>query len=194
MLIKQQFKMTNFLKIVLSVSIVLISCTSNGQQRKSGSPKNPTSIKHTGSDTINRVSYFTFDKDSVTVLPFDIGIVLSLKAKAKIVSSKETIIVNVSLTGTPKNKKLIAEDGDFYVASAEKEITYGQIARFNDIKFSRKMYDQLTDKDVSVNVFFYSGRKSSKDNLLSGNILSNKISNIVRKKFELTGKLIYGDD
>ena len=188
--------MINFLTTILLVSTFLLSCTSNDRQEKSELSKDTTSIniQQEGSDTINNVSYFKFDKDSITVLPFEISIILSPKAKDKIVSSKETIIVNVSLTGSPKDKKLISEDGDFYVATTEKEITYGQIAKFDNIKFSKKVYDQLINKDVSVNVFFYSGRKSSKDNLLSGNILSDKISNIATKQFELTGKLIYGDD
>ena len=188
--------MTNLLTTILLFSVFLLSCTTNDKQGKSDLPKDTTSvnIKHKDSGIINNVSYFKFDNDSVTVLPFEIAITLSPKAKDKIITSKETIIVNVSLSGSPKDKKLISEDGNFYVASAEQEITYGQIAKFDNIKFSRKIYDQLIDKDVSVNVFFYSGRKSSKDNLLSGNILSDKISNVVTKQFELTGKLIYGDN
>lgn len=188
--------MINFSTTILLVSIFLLFCTSNDKQEKAELPKDTISrnINRTTSDMINNVSYFKFDKDSITVLPFEIAIILSPKAKEKIVSSKETIIVNVSLTGSPKDKKLISKDGDFYVASAEKEITYGQIAKFDDIKFSKKVYCQLIDKDFSVNVFFYSGRKSSKDNLLSSNILSDKISNVATKQFELTGKLIYGDD
>jgi len=187
--------MTNHLTIVLLISIFLMSCTTHDRKVKSDLPKNTSSAitKLKDSDTIS-TSYFKIDKDSITVLPFEIAIALSRKAKDRIINSKETIIVNVTLTGLPKDKKLISEDGDFYVASTEREITYGQVAKFDNIKFSKKVYDQLIDKDVSVNVFFYSGRKSSKDNLLDGNILSDRISNVVTKQFELTGKLIYDDD
>ena len=177
----------------------LLSCTSNDKQVKSELPKDTASVitnyKDSGAASIDSTAkYFKIGKDSITVLPFEIAIELSSKAKARIVNSKETIIVDVTLTGTPKNKKLVSEDGQFYVASVEQEITYGQLAKFDKIKFSRKVYDQLTDKDVDINVYFYSGRKSSKDNLLSGDLLSDKISNVVNKQFTLKGKLIYGDN
>lgn len=188
--------MTNLLTTILLVLTFVLSCTSIDGQVKSELPNDTLSVltKLNDNDTISTANYFKFDKDSITVLPFEITITLSPKAKDKIINSKETIIINVSLTGLPKDKKLISNDGDFYVASAEKEIIYGQLAKFDNIKFSRKMYDQLIDKDVSINIFFYSGRKSSKDNILSGNILSDRISNVVTKQFDLTGKLIYGDD
>ena len=193
---KQTLQMRNLFATILLFSVFLASCSTNDKQVKNKLPTDTSAVitKHTDNDTINNGSYFKIDKDSITVLPFEITITLSPKAKDKIINSHETIIVNVTLTGTPKDKKLVAEDGDFYVAEAEKEITYGQVATFDNIKFSRKVYDELTDKNVSVMVFFYSGRKSSKDNLLNGTTLSDSISNIVNKHFELTGKLIYGDD
>ncbi len=146
------------------------------------------------SDTIRAPNYFKIEGDSIGVLPFEITITLSPKAKNRIIKSNETIIVNASLTGLPKDKRLVSDDGEFYVASSEKEISYGQPAKFDSIKFSRITYNQLLNKDVYLNVFFSSGRKSSKDNLLDGNILSDKISNVVNKRFNLTGKLIYEDD
>jgi hypothetical protein len=145
------------------------------------------------SDTNAYTGYFKFDKDSVTVLPFEIEVSLNPKAKDKIINSKETIIINVSVTGTPKDTTLYSEDGQFYVVSAEKEIDYGQVARFDNIQFSRKIFDQLTDKNVYVNAFVYSGRKSSPNNLLDCNIIADSINNIVNKRFTITGKLI-GDN
>ena len=188
--------MAKLLITTLLISTSLLCCTTNTQKRKSELPNYTTGFSVNGKDSNNKaiISYFKFDKDSITVLPFEIAIVLSPKAKDKIISNNETIIIHVSLTGAPKDKKLISKCGDFYVASADKEIIYGQIAKFDNIKFSKKVYDQLIDKDVSIDVFFYSGRKSSKDNLLSGNSLFNNISNVVTKRFELTGKLIYGDN
>jgi hypothetical protein len=186
--------MTNFLIPLLLFSTFFLSCSANDRQIKSEATKDTSIVftKHAGiSDTVR---YFKIDKDSITVLPFEIGISLSPKAKDKIIHNKETIIVNVSLTGSPKDSTLRSRDGNFYVAWAEQEITYGQFARFDHIKFSRKVYDQLTDKDVNINVFFYSGRKSSKDNLLDGDLLSDRISNVVNKQFTLKGRLIYGDD
>ena len=86
------------------------------------------------------------------------------------------------------------EDGSFYIVSAQKEILYGQVASFDSIKFSKKIYDQLANKDIELGVNVYSGRKSSHDNLLNCEPLFDKISNVVNKKLTLKGKLIYGDN
>lgn len=95
--------------------------------------------------------------DSVLVPPFEIEVALSSKAKDRIVNSNETIIINVFLEGTPKNPSRVhlEEDGSFYVGSAKREITYGQIARIDNLKFPKKIYDQLADKDVDLNLDVY---------------------------------------
>lgn len=188
--------MTKFSIPVLFYSLFLLSCSNNGNQKENTSPADTAiaSLKPNNSDTLARNGYLKIDKDSVTILPFEIQVVLSPKAKSKIINSKETIIVSISLTGTPKDSTLLAEDGQFYVATLEKEISYGQPAKFDNIKFSRKTFDQLTDKDVYVTAFVYSGRKSSPDNLLNCSIVAGELSKVVNKKQTITGKLIYGDE
>jgi hypothetical protein len=98
--------MTNLLIAILFFSTYLLSCTTNDRQIKNELSKDASSVptKHKASDTISKVSYFKIDKDSITVLPFEIAITLSPKAKQKIINRKETIIINVSLTGSPKTK------------------------------------------------------------------------------------------
>jgi hypothetical protein len=180
--------MIKFLTCIFICSTFVLSCSNGDKKNEPHLNKDTAAVAIiNGNDSI---TYFKFDKDSVTVLPFEIDVLLNEKAKGKIINNKETMIINVSLTGTPKDTTLNAEDGQFYVASAEKEITYGQVAKFDNIKFSRKTFDQLTQKNVYLNVFVYSGRKSSPDNLLDCNIIADSISNIVNKKFTITGKLI----
>ncbi len=190
--------MTKFLTTILLCLTFFLSCSNSDRQKKDDLTKDTTTSsvipKLKGSDTLAHISYLKLDKDSVAVLPFEIEVSLSPKAKDKIINSNETMIINVSLTGTPKDTTLFSEDGQFYVASSEKEITYGQLAKFDNIKFSKKIFDQLTDKDVYVTAFVYSGRKSSPDNLLNCNIVSDSISDVVNKRFTITGKLIHGDD
>lgn len=188
--------MTKFSIPVLLYSLFLLSCSNSERQNGNNQSADTTTadLKPNNSDTLIEDGYLKIDKDSVTVLPFEIEVVLSTKAKNKIVNSKETIIVNVSLTGTPKDSTLLAEDGQFYVATLEKEISYGQPAKFDNIKFPRKTFDQLTDKDVHVSAFVYSGRKSSPDNLLNCSIVADDLSKVANKKLTITGKLIYGDD
>jgi hypothetical protein len=186
--------MKKILTFFLFSSASFLSCSNADRHEKAVLAKDTTStVNAKSNNTIPNFSYFMFDKDSVTVLPFEIEVNLNPKAKDKIIDSKETIIINVSLTGTPKDTSLYSEDGQFYVASAEKEITYGEVAKFDNIKFSKKMFDQLTDKDVYLTAFVYSGRKSSPNNLLDCNIIADSVSDVVNKKFTITGKLI-GDD
>ncbi len=180
---------------VLFYSLFLLSCSNNERQSENSLPADTTTTAGPdNSDTLAQAGYLKIDKDSVTLLPFEIDVVLNPRAKNKIINSKETIIVSVSLTGTPKDSTLLAEDGQFYVATLEKEISYGQPAKFDNIKFSRKTFDQLTDKDVYVTAFVYSGRKSSPDNLLNCSIVAGELSKVVNKKQTITGNLIYGDE
>ena len=67
--------------------------------------------------------------DSLLIEPFEIEVVLSSKAKDRIVNDKETIIVNVTFDGTPKQtpRLKLEEDRSFFVATVTKEISYGEL-------------------------------------------------------------------
>ena len=191
------------IKCLLTVSIltVLYSCNSNNTTQTKNASSQDTLTKKISAEEqdaalLKKIGFYTLDGDSLVVPPFEIEISLSPKAKERIVDSNETIIVDISLEGTPKDssKVHLEEDGSFYVGSSTKEISYGQIARFDHLKFPKKIYDQLADKDVDLSVNVYSGRKSSPNNLLNVDFLSEKISNIINRHFTLKGKLIYGDD
>jgi hypothetical protein len=145
---------------------------------------------------VKKLGFYTLQGDSVVVPPFEIEVALSSKAKERIVNSNETIVIDVFLEGIPKDssKVHLEEDGSFYVGSAEREIIYGQVASFDNLKFPKKIYDQLADKDVELNLNVYTGRKSSQNNLITGDALFDKISNVINKRFTLNEKLIYGDD
>ncbi|WP_320054452.1 hypothetical protein [uncultured Acetobacteroides sp.] len=185
--------MTAKVLALLLVLATLLSCSSKNSNQAAGKPAQPQKI--TASTTPS--CCYIVGNDSVAIRPFEITVSLSPKARAKIVGNKETIFVDVSITGEHKPTtpaKLIAEDGQFYVASVRKEIRYGQVARFDSIKMSRYIYNELLNKDADVTVNVYSGRKSSEDNLLNSELLSEKISKVVNRKSTIKSKLIYGDD
>jgi len=188
--------MTKFL-ISVSLALILSSCANNDKPKNTNSTEDTSSVASNNKNTANPTdNYFKIDKDSIAILPFEIEVTLSPKAEERITKGKETIIVDVFFTGIPKDNSIaeLEEDGSFFVASAKKEILYGQVAKFDSIKFSKKIYNQLADKDVDLGVNVYSGRKSSPANLLNGDVLFDKISNVVNKRFTLKCKLIYGDD
>jgi hypothetical protein len=188
--------MTRQLTSLLLLS-TLLSCSSNDRQQPAGKTKDSTSqnATDTGSKASVAGEYFQIGRDSITILPFEIGISLSAKAQEKLKRGHETIIVSVFLTGKPKDSSAVtlSEDGSFNVASAQKEISYGQTARFDGIKFPKKIYDELADKDIDLGVNVYSGRRTFRDNILDCDDLFDKISHVVNRKFILKGKLIYGD-
>ena len=183
--------------ISILFTLSLFSCANNDNQNNSNLTTDTTVVSSSKSVvSLTNDNYFRIGKDSITILPFEIGVILSPKAEERITKGKETIIVHVFFTGTPKDSSQaeLEEDGSFFVSSAKKEILYGEVARFDSIKFPKKIYNQLADKDIDLGVNVYSGRKSSQDNLLNGDALFDKISNVVNKRFTLNCKLIHGDD
>ena len=181
----------------LLLTSILLSCANNDSQKKDLlKDSTPVVTTNKNTDSLTSDNYFKISNDSITILPFEIQVSLSPKAEERITKSKETIIIDVFFTGTPKDSfhAKLEEDGSFYVASAKKEIFYGQTAKFDNITFSKQIYDQLADKNIDLGVNVYSGRKSSGDNLLNCESLFDKLSNVVNKKFTLKGKLVFGDD
>lgn len=174
------------------VCLIFLSCNSKKQDTKetTGSMRTDSMVQKHDS-TLNNGLY-TIEGDSVRIAPFEIEISLIPKAKQRITGSNETIVIDIYFTGDPidSSKVQFEEDGTFYAGAAKREINYGEIASFSDIKFPRSIYDQLIDKDVSFNVNVYSGRKSSPDNLLHMDFLDGKLSSLVNKRSKLNGKLI----
>jgi hypothetical protein len=178
----------------------LFSCASSDSPKLKSASKPDTANKGTSlkkPDTpVKKLGFYTLEGDSILVPPFEIEVALSPKAKDRIVNSNETIVIDVFLEGTPKDpsKVHLEEDDSFYVGAAKREISYGQIARFDNLKFPKKIYDQLADKDVDLTVNIYTGRKSSQNNLITGDFLGDKVSNVINKRFTMNEKLILGDD
>ncbi len=175
---------------------MLLACNNNTDDATGDQPKVTSATKHSKTDSLqqtNNCPYLKFENDSVIVMPFKLKVDLSSKAKEKLARGHETIIINAYLTGTPTDSSLFAEDGQFYVASVEKEIAVGRVAKFDDIKFSLKVFNELVNKNLYLSAYAYSGRKSSPDNLLNCSIISDSISNVVGRELSLSCKLIYGD-
>lgn len=190
--------MNKVLSTTLAIIILLSSCSNNNGQNTNNRTTDTAAVisNNKNADSSAGVGYLKIIDDAVILSPFEIEVSLSPKAREKIIADKETIIISIYFTGIPKDSSTakFEEDGSFYVASAEKELLYGQVARFDSIRIPKIIYDQLSNKDIDLGVNVYSGRKSSQNNLLNCEPLFDKISNVVNKRFILKGKLIYGDD
>jgi hypothetical protein len=176
--------------LIIFTAGLFLSCNSGKQEKKNSEQVIKDSLPT--KDTARHEGIYTIVGDSIVIPPFEIEIALSPKAAQRIAPGKETIIVDVFLSGIPKDssKVKLEEDGVYYVGSASKEINYGEIASFANVKFPKSIYDNLADKDVQFDINVYSGRKSSPDNLLDVDFLSGKLSTLVNKRSKLNGKLI----
>lgn len=156
----------------------------------------PGEAEKSGADSSRIVSsvadYLKADGDSLIIPSFTIEVNLSALANAKLASDKETMIVAAWFSGQPKDStsKEYVETGAMFVKSSEIELSNSRIANFEGIKFSKAKYDSLANKDIRVLINIFSGRKSSPDNLLDCEILTDKMSAVKGQKFVLAGKLI----
>ncbi len=134
--------------------------------------------------------------DSVEIPPFDIEVVLSKEAEAKLKKDKETVIVRADFSGVPienlpkKYQDQLDEMGELFLLSHSIELTDSRLAEFRKMRFSKQLYDVLKNKDISVFVFVYSGRISTDSNLLDCEVLQDSMHKIGGKRFTLRGKLI----
>jgi hypothetical protein len=195
--------MSNYLKNSFLLIVFFLSACSGGSDKKASknemeATEAADSIKSANktSGSISDFGYFKPDGDSLIIPAFEIEVNLSQKAKAKLSKDKETIIVSASFMGIPKDttSEEFLQSGEMGIAGKDIELRNNNVAKFENIKFSKSLYDSLSDKDIQLLINVFSGRRSSTNNLLSCGIVQEKMSKIKGKKFAINCKLIYGED
>jgi len=124
---------------------------------------------------------------------FTVDVTLSDKAEHKLVSGKETIIIAAYLTGRPRpgtNKKYISDMGEIGLGEAQVEVAPGQSAKFDKLKLSQDALEQSLNRNPILLINVYSGRKSSKDNLLDCGIYEDDLKPVQGKSIPIACKLI----
>lgn len=197
--------MQDYFKVFFLLAVIFLSACGNDSDKKASDNQldatgTADSIKSANktSGSISDFGYFKLDGDSLIIPSFEIEVNLSpkAKAKAKLLKDKETIIVSASFMGVPKDTASAAflESGEIRIAGKDMELRNDDIAKFENIKFSKLLFDSLSDKDIQLLVNVFSGRRSSIDNMLSCGIVQEKMSKVKGKKFTIDCKLIYGED
>ena len=202
-------RVINFKKIVILAILtsLLIACSN---PTKKGSVDN--SIREL-SDSVNieypevieehqRSDYLKIVGDSVEIPYFEIELKLSDKAEKKLKTDNESIIVMAYFTYfqedkiyPEKYKDNVDYSGELMLLSYPIELTDKRLAIFENVKFSKDLYDLFGEnKDIDLLINVFSGRKSCEDNILDCTILQNPMSKIKGKRFTIEGKLIYNDD
>jgi hypothetical protein len=171
---------------------VFYSCNNQEANKKIKTNADSNKTVSKTDTTFSPGNYFKFVNDSVVLPAFEIDLQLSAKAEQKLKSAKETIIVKAYFSGVPKDttSKAYKKWGEMGMMDPEIELSGSRIAKFENIKFSKKLYDSIADKNIRLLINIYSGRRSSENNLLDCDILEDSVSGIANKKFVLKGKLI----
>jgi hypothetical protein len=124
---------------------------------------------------------------------FTVNISLSDKAKEQLLVKKETIIVAGYVTGKPKLgalKQYVNRMGEVELGNLRAEITPGGNATFSRVQVKRDAFEQTDKNDPQVLINVFSGRKSSKDNLLDCGIYQGPLKSIELSSAAISCKLI----
>ncbi|MFI5187093.1 MAG: hypothetical protein ACHQF0_10235 [Chitinophagales bacterium] len=181
------------LSTLFFLSAFLFSCSSNNEPKNNDAVKDTTNKNQTDTSSLNTTGYYKIEGDSLEIPSFKIEVSLSQKANEKLKKGNETIIVWAYFSGIPKDTTLkeYLKSGGMSIASTQQELSgENRTAEIEGVRFSKSLYDSLADKDIQVLINIYSGRKSSRDNLLDCDILEEKMSVVKGKEFTLKGKLI----
>ena len=179
-------KMKNIIYTLLLI-FVIISCNQ--------SKKENFEITKKTEQKLGKIS-----DDSVNVPNFEIQLNLSEKAEKTLKEKNESIIISVDFIGEPEKRivqsrkyEFYDENGDLTIGTKRVEFESERIIKFENCKVSKKSLNLLKNKTYEVRVNVFSGRKSSKDNLITCDYLQENINKIKNKRITLNGKLIYGE-
>ncbi len=160
------------------------ACVSNDQKPKTTPPPPAPAVDY---------GYFQESGDSLVIPAFEIKLDMSKRAEQKLQKDKETVIIDATFSGFPTDTTILTEEPFLMIAQKQIELKTERSARFEGIKISKKDWQGLADKDIELLINVFSGRRTHEDNLLSGDIVSEKMSLVKGKTFTLKTRLIVED-
>lgn len=124
---------------------------------------------------------------------FRVNLTLSDKAKKLLTEKRETIIVAAYVSGIPKPgtpSRFVEDMGEIGLGQRDVEVAPGQNADVGEIRLDSDALAQITDKGPQLLVNVFSGRKSSKNNLLSCDIYEGPLERVEGKSIAISCTLI----
>ncbi|GEM_PF-722740 len=191
-----------FFMLIFVVSLMLLSCSENKSEKTAQIEvisDNSSNNKNQVSDEVTEQNESTSSIDSLLIVDvsilipsFEIEVKLSKNAEEKMKTDKESVIVQAYFSGQPKDttSEEYLKFGKIGIGDSRIELWDSRIAKFTNVKLSKKEFDKLSSPNFEVLINVFSGRHSSTNNLLSCDILQAKIDSIKGKKYLLNGKLI----
>ena len=165
-----------------------LSCSSPDEKKITPSPAAAVAP----APVLKPTDYLNFTVDSVEIPAFEIDLSLSQKAEEKLKAGKETVIIAAYFSGIPKDttSKEYRKQGEIALSAVDRELSGERVAKFEGIRFAKKLYNSITEESLSVLINVYSGRRSGRLNLLNCDIYQGPVSGIKGKKIVISGKLI----
>ena len=125
---------------------------------------------------------------------FSVDVQLSEAARKKLIASKETIVVALDFAGHPKQgteaRYLDIKSGDVVLGRVEEEIHPGETAKFNELKLNSDALALIDAHGPNILISVFSGRKSSKDNLLDCEAYDGSLDSVHGRTIEIPCQLI----
>ncbi len=110
------------------------------------------------------------------------------------VERNETIIVAGHFYGFPKKgtpRKYVDHEGEVWVGkSVQTEVKPGADATFGEIKLDSRALERVDENGPQLLINVFSGRRSSKDNLLSCGIYEGLLAKVEGGNIPISCKLI----
>jgi hypothetical protein len=168
--------------IIMAITFFFFNCSSKS-----------TESTHHNSQSGKEDNYLKIKGDSVEIPTFEVEVVLSDSTNEYLSKNNESVIVNARLSGKPNEEAYKQYDiimDEFYLLNYPIELAKNKrLAKFEGVKFHKKFYDYLADKNIDIAISVISGRKSTDINLLSCDHIFTKINKLAGKKIIVKGKL-----
>jgi hypothetical protein len=124
---------------------------------------------------------------------FSVNLALSERAKKTLSERKETVVVAGYVTGFPKPgtpKQYVSDMGEIALGQVLAEVEPGGDVNFNELKLRPDALKQVDAQGPQLLINVFSGRRSSKDNLLNCGIYDGSLKAVQGRKIPISCKLI----
>jgi hypothetical protein len=125
---------------------------------------------------------------------FGVNVQLSEAASKNLIDNKETIIVSGDFTGHPKQgtetRYLDIKSGDVVLGDVKQEIRPGETAIFDQLNLNRDALARIESQSPHILINVYSGRRSSKDNLLDCDYYDGSFESVRGRTIDIRCQMI----
>jgi hypothetical protein len=124
---------------------------------------------------------------------FSVNLAFSERAKKTLSERRETVVVAGYVTGFPKPgapKQYVSDMGEIALGQVRTEAPPGGVVSFNQIQLRLDALEQIDTQGPQLLINVFSGRRSSKNNLLDCGIYEGSLKAVQGRNIPILCKLI----